>query len=236
MKHYIATFRSVFFFLSWISANFIKRGSDGAVTRCCCAGLIFHYPKRCSYLKNAALDFVLLVLKLCPIQVVILLPLWIKLTMGLLLLYFLCNFSSFLALYVGRILLSNHFLLLLIDRHIFVIQHCVIHEEHLRYSLWSVAILWTTSEALMPWSRQQKVVKTTSKSLSLSNSSQKSPNFTVLMYALYGHPRYFGPNISSSSKNINSTAGVSKLSFRFLWLWCLLMVSLPFTLESVNFI
>ena len=30
-----------------------------------------------------------------------------------------------------------------------------------------------------------------SKSFSLSNSSQKPPFFAVLMYSLYGHPRYF---------------------------------------------
>ena len=35
------------------------------------------------------------------------------------------------------------------------------------------------------------MAKTASKSLSLRNSSQKSPFFDVLMYALYGHPRYF---------------------------------------------
>ena len=81
------------------------------------------------------------------------------------------------------------------------------HEEHLQYSFWSEAIFWTASEALALWSQQQKVAKTTSKSLSLSNSSQKLPFFAVLMYALYGHPRYF-----------NSTARVSRLSFRFLWL------------------
>ena len=77
----------------------------------------------------------------------------------------------------------------------------------MQYSFWSEAIFWTASEALALWSQQQKVAKTTSKSLSLSNSSQKLPFFAVLMYALYGHPRYF-----------NSTARVSRLSFRFLWL------------------
>ena len=38
--------------------------------------------KRRCYLKNVALDFVFLVLKLFSIQVVISLPLWIKTTMG----------------------------------------------------------------------------------------------------------------------------------------------------------
>ena len=107
--------------------------------------------KRCCYLKNVALDFVLLVLKLCPIQVVISLPLWIKLTMGQLLLFFLCNFSSFFS-YVGGILVTNHFSLLLIDRYILAIQQIITIEEHLWYSFWSVAIFWTASETLAPWS------------------------------------------------------------------------------------
>ena len=136
------------------------------------------------------MDFVLLVLKLYPIQVVISLPLWIKLTMGLLLLFFLCNFRSFFS-YVGCTLITNFFSLLLIDRYILAIQQIITHKEHLRYSFWSVAIFWTASEALAPWSQQQKVAKTTSKSLSLSSSSQKSPFFAVLMYVLYSHLRYF---------------------------------------------
>ena len=103
--------------------------------------------KKSCYLKNVALDFVLLVLKLCLIQVVISLPLWIKLTMGQLLLFFLCNFSSFFS-YVGGIPVTNHFSLLLIDRYILAIQQITTHKEHLRYSFWSEAIFWTSSEAL----------------------------------------------------------------------------------------
>ena len=68
--------------------------------------------------KNVALDVVHLVLELCPIQVVISLPLWIKLTMGQLLLFFLCNFSSFFS-YVRGIPVTNHFSLLLIDRQLY---------------------------------------------------------------------------------------------------------------------
>ena len=96
------------------------------------------------------------------------------------------NFS-----YAGGILVTNHFSLLLIDRYILAIQQIITYEEHLRYSFWSAAIFWTALEALAPWSQQQKVAKTTSKSLSLSNSSQKSPFFAVLMYVLYSHLRYF---------------------------------------------
>ena len=49
------------------------------------------------------MDFMLLVLKLCSIQVVILLPLWIKLTMGWLLLFF-CSASAAVLLIDGYIL------------------------------------------------------------------------------------------------------------------------------------
>ena len=81
-----------------------------------------------------------LVLKLCPIQVVISLPLWIKLTMGQLLLFFLCNFSSFFS-YIGGIPVTNHFSLLLNDRYILAIQQIIAHKEHLRYSFWCIDLL-----------------------------------------------------------------------------------------------
>ena len=65
--------------------------------------------QRCCYFKNVAPDCVLLDLKLYPIQVVISLPLWIKLTIDQLLLFSLCNFSSLFS-YVGHILVTNHFI------------------------------------------------------------------------------------------------------------------------------
>ena len=43
----------------------------------------------------------------------------------------------------------------------------------------------------------------------------KSRHFLLLWCILYT----VTPDISSSSQNINSTARVSRLSFRFLWLW-----------------
>ena len=104
--------------------------------------------KRRCYLKNVALHFVFLVLKLCHIQVVISLPLWIKLTMGPLLLFYLCNFSSIFS-YVGCIPVTNPFSLLLIDRYILAIQQIITHKVHFQYSFWSVAIFWTSSE--QPW-------------------------------------------------------------------------------------
>ena len=132
----------------------------------------------------------LLVLKLYPIQVVISLPLWIKLATDQLLLFFLWHLCSFFS-YIGGVLVTKVSSLLLIDRYILTVQQIVTYEEQLRYSFWSVAILWTASEALASYSQQQKVVKTPSKLFSLSNSSQKPPFFSVLIYALYGHSRSF---------------------------------------------
>ena len=71
--------------------------------------------------------------KLCPIQVVISLPLSIKLTMGQLLLFFLHNVSIFFS-YVGGIPATYHFSLFLIDKYILAIQQIITHKEHLRYS------------------------------------------------------------------------------------------------------
>ena len=71
--------------------------------------------------------------------------------MGQLLLFFLCNFSNFFS-NLGGIPVTNDLLLLLIDRYILVIQQIITHKEHFRYSFWSVAIFWTSSEALAPWS------------------------------------------------------------------------------------
>ena len=81
---------------------------------CSSNDLQLEIQKRCSYFKYVALNLLLLVLKLYPIQVVISLPLWIKLTMGQLLLLFLCNFCSFFN-YVGGVLVTNLFSLLFID-------------------------------------------------------------------------------------------------------------------------
>ena len=81
---------------------------------CSSNDLQLEIQKRCSYFKYVALNLLLLVLKLYPIQVVISLPLWIKLTMGQLLLLFLCNFCSFFN-YVRGVLVTNFFSLLFID-------------------------------------------------------------------------------------------------------------------------
>ena len=69
------------------------------------------------YLKDVSLDFVLLLFKLYPIQVVISIPLWIKPTMGLLLLFLLCSFRSFFSL-CWRCL-RNQPLFTVIDRQVY---------------------------------------------------------------------------------------------------------------------
>ena len=163
------------------------------------------------------MGFVLLVLKLCPIQVVISLPLWIKLTMCQLLFFFLWNFSSFFS-WRRRCprnqLFSTVCYWLISIFWLFSKFWIITHEEHLRYTFWSVAIFWAVSEALAPCSEQQKVTKTILKSFSLTNppkSHHSSLFWCILCTAT--------PDISSSIKNINSTVRVSRLSFRFLWLW-----------------
>ena len=67
------------------------------VSLCKSNDIQFEIQRRCSYLKNVDLDFVPLVLKLYPIQFFISLPLEIKLTMGQLLTFFLCNSWTFLS-------------------------------------------------------------------------------------------------------------------------------------------
>ena len=132
--------------------------------------------------------------------------------MGQLLLFSLYNFGSFFS-YVGRINVTNHFSLLFIDGYILAIQQIISHKEHLRYCFWSLEIFWTSLETLAPWSWQNKLLNTASKSFLLSNSQQKSSFFAVLMYALYGHPRHY-----KFKQKINRVAHISRLSFRFLWL------------------
>ena len=100
--------------------------------------------------------------------------------MGQLLLFFLCNCSSFFS-YVGVILVTNHFSL----RYIFAIQQIIKHTRsicNLLNCLRSLGTMVITT---------QKVAKTVSKSFSLCNSSLKLPFFAVFIYVRYGHPKYF---------------------------------------------
>ena len=146
-----------------------------------------------------------LVLKLYPIQVVFSLPLWIGLIMGQLLLFFLCNFSSFFS-YVGGIPVTNHFSLLLINRYILAIQQIITHKEHLRYSFWCTAVFWKKNNR--KWLKQPQ-------GHFYWAVPSKSGHFSLFWCMLCTAT----PDISSSSENINITARASRLSFRFLWLW-----------------
>ena len=109
-------------------------------------------------------------------------PLWIKLTMGQFLLCFLCNFSSFFS-YDGGILVTNHFLCY------WLIGICYLFSK-----LWltkgicdTIFDLQPSSELLQkPWHHGHN-----NRKFLLRNSSQKSPFFPVLKYALFGYSRYF---------------------------------------------
>ena len=183
--------------------------------------MFFHW---CSYLNSCsnlmicslkfkkeflALKMMLLILcfeafNLYPIQVVVSLPWWIKHTMRQLLIFFLWKCLSFFS-YVGGALVFNFFSVILFDKHILAIQQTITHEEDLWHSFWSVTICWTAAEALVPWSKQQKMAK---KSFLLGN-------FSLLWCMLCTTT----PDLSRSSDNINSKACVSRLSFCFLWLY-----------------
>ena len=164
-----------------------------------------------SYRKNVPLDVVLLVLKLCPIQVVVSLPLWIKLTMGQLLLFFLCNFSSFFS-YVRGIPVTNHFSLLLIDRYILAIQQIITHKEHFRYS-------FSSELPQKPWHHghnNRKWLKQLQSHFYWAVSMAKVTIFCCFDVVCSVQPHL--PDISSSFKQKYQQYGLSsRLSFRFLW-------------------
>ena len=134
--------------------------------------------------------------------------------MGQLLFFFLSNFSSFFSR-VGDIPVTNHFSLSLIDRYILAIQQIITNKKHLRYSFWSVAIFWTYSEASVPWYNNRKWLKQPQ-----SHFYWAFPNKSRLFSLFWCMLCTATADISSWSENINSTARVSRLSFRFLWLWC----------------
>ena len=128
------------------------------------------------YLENVALEFGLLVLKLYPIQVVVSLSVWKKLTMGQLLLLFLSNFCSFFS-YIGDVLVTSHSSLLLID------------------------IFWLF--------RKVQHIRSICDNLFDLQRSSELPHF-LLFWCIHCMAT---PRISSSNKNINNTARVSRLSF-----------------------
>ena len=130
--------------------------------------------------------------------------------MGQLLLFFLYNFCSFFS-YVGGVLVTKLFSLLLTDRYIFGYSA--------NYNTWGAFVIlflifWTASETLTSWSLQQKAAKIASESFSLGNSSWKLPFSPVLMYTLYGDPRYFKFN-----RKYQQYGPCFQTIFSFLWLW-----------------
>ena len=104
---------------------------------------------------------------------------------GQLLLLFLCNFCRFFS-YVGGVLVINLFSLLLIYIFWLSANHSTQGGFVIFFLICSDFLNCLRSVGTIV---QQNVAKTTSKSFSLSNSSQKPPFFTVLMYSLYGHPQ-----------------------------------------------
>ena len=138
-----------------------------------------------------------LVLKLYPIQVFISVALWTKLTMGQLVLFFLCNFCNFVS-YIRAVLVNNLFPLLLIDRYILTIQQFITHKKHFWYTFWSAAISelpqkrWYHSYNNRKWLKQSQSHFT----------KRKSHNFLLFCYIL----GTASPDNLASSKNINNTA------------------------------
>ena len=80
----------------------------------CFSELAYNSSVQCSYFKNVALDFALLVLKLYSFQVVISDPLWIKTHDGPVIAPFPVQLLHFFS-YVAGALVTNLFSLLLID-------------------------------------------------------------------------------------------------------------------------
>ena len=132
--------------------------------------------------------------------------------MGQLLPLFLCNFSSFFS-YVRGIPVTNHFSLLLIDRYILAIQQITTHKRHLRHFF----DLQRSSELPQkPWHlghNNRKWLKQPESNFywAVPSKSRHFPMFWCMLCTAT-------PDISSSGENINSTARVSRLYFRFLWL------------------
>ena len=151
------------------------------------------------------MDLEHLALKLCPIQIVICFSLWINLTTGL------SVQLQQLFSYVGGTLLTNQFSLLLIDPCVLAIYQITTHEKHLRYCFWSVPSSELLQKSWHHGHNNRKWLKQSQSHFDWA-ITHKSYHFS-LFWCMFCTAT---PDISSSSKNINSTARVSRLSFRFL--------------------
>ena len=146
--------------------------------------------------KNFALDFVLLVLKLYHVQVLSFLRIsFMDKThhRPVIAIFFCANSAAFL-FYVEGVLITN--LSSIVDWNVyfgysanyntqweFVILFLI--SSDLPSCLTSFGTMIITIESGSEWASKS------SKSYSMSNSSQNLPFFGVLMNALYGHSRYF---------------------------------------------
>ena len=128
--------------------------------------------------------------------------------MGQLLLFFLCNFSSFFS-YVGGIPVTNHFSVLLIDRYL-AIPQIITHKEHLWYSFWSVVIseppqnTWHHDHNNRKWLKQPQI-----------HFYWAVPNKSCHFFLFWCMLCKATPDISTSTENINSAIRVSILSSVF---------------------
>ena len=110
--------------------------------------------------------------------------------MGQLFLFSLCNFSSSFGCVRG-IPVTTHFSLLLIDRQLYFG-----YSNYNTQGAFATLFFYLQRSSELPqkpWyhgHNNRKWVKQPQLFL-LSSSQQKSPFFSALMYALYGHPRYF---------------------------------------------
>ena len=94
------------------------------------------------------------------------------------------------------------------------IQQTIEHEEHLWWSFWSVAVFETASEALAPYHNNRNWLKQLQ-----SHFHRAIPHKIYYFLLFWWLLSTATPGTWSSSRNINNTPCVSRLSFRFLWLW-----------------
>ena len=139
-------------------------------------------------------------LKPYPIQVIISIPMWIKLTMDQLLLFFLCNFCSLFS-YVGGVLAKESFF----HRYWFIYFDYSANYDTQRVFVINFLISNDLLNCFRKWLKQPQ-------NHFNSGSSQKSQHFLLFRCILCMDT----PDISIFRENLNNTARVSRLLIRFL--------------------
>ena len=112
------------------------------------------------------------------------------------------------------------------NRYILAVQQNITHEGHLRYSFWSSKLPqkpWHHSHNNRKWLKQPQ-------SLFHRGIPRKSHHFLLLWYMLC----MATPDSSSSSKNINSTARVSRLSLNGDYSWMVTIYELLKILSEIK--